>query len=255
MESNALNFKDKVCLVTGASTGIGRETALQFAACGAKVAISDINLDRAHETQTALKLNGADCLLISCDVSKPQEIKNLIETVMQKYGRLDCAVNNAGVEGAMAPLLDSSLENWEKVIDTNLRSVWLCMKYEIPEMIKSGGGTIVNISSIAGLIGFPGLSAYVASKHGIIGLTKTAALEYASQNIRVNAVCPGPIMTPMLERLMETEGLKEQLTKSVPQGRIGRPQEVAKSIVYLCSDFSTYVTGQSLAVDGGWVAQ
>jgi NAD(P)-dependent dehydrogenase (short-subunit alcohol dehydrogenase family) len=176
----------------------------------------------------------------------------LVEKTIQKYGRLDCAYNNAGIEGAPSSTVECSSENWDRTIDTNLKGVWLCMKYEIPEMLKHGKGSIVNCSSIAGLVGFETIPAYVASKHGVIGLTETAALEFAKKNIRVNAVCPGAIHTPMLDRF--TKGEEQQMANQDPMGRIGRPEEIAESVLWLCSDKASYVTGQSLAVDGGWVA-
>lgn len=256
LTSSNWNFKDKVVLVTGAATGIGRDVAVRLAKAGSRLVLSDVNEDICLQTVQMAKEAGAQVHFFKCDVSREENVKALVSFAVQKYGRLDIACNNAGVEGEQKPTADCTFENWDKVINTNLKGVWMCMKYQIPEMIKSGGGTIVNISSIAGLIGFSGLPAYVASKHGVIGLTKTAALEYAANKIRVNAICPGPIMTPMLKRLMDTTpGFTDAITAGVPQKRIGEPSEVSETILFLCSDQASYITGQALAVDGGWVAQ
>lgn len=250
------NFTGKVALITGASSGIGRDTALEFARCGAKVVVSDIHADLGLQTTQLITQKGGDSLFVQCDVSNPKQVESLLNQTIKKYGRLDIACNDAGVEGQQASTTDCPIDNWDRVINTNLKGLWLCMKYQIPEMLKMGGGSIVNISSIAGLIGFPSLPAYVASKHGVVGLTKTAALEFAQQNIRVNAICPGPIMTPMLKRLMDkTPGFRESIVAGVPEKRIGEPMEVASTVLFLCSEQASYITGQSLAIDGGWVAQ
>ncbi len=250
------DFSDKVVLVTGASSGIGRETALEFAACGAKVVVSDIDSDLGQQTTDKINEKGGEALFVSCDVSNPTEVTHLVDKTMSHFGKLNVACNNAGIEGDMSPTADCGADNFDKVINTNLRGVFLALKAEIPALIQSGGGAIVNLSSIAGLVGFPGLPAYVASKHGIAGLTKTAALENANKGLWINAVCPGPIMTPMLERLMATSpGFEESLTASVPERRIGTPKEVAQTILFLSSDQARFITGQCLAIDGGMVAQ
>ena len=246
------SFENKVVIVTGAGSGIGRATALAFAQEGAKVVVSDFHEKDGQETVSQISSLGAEASFIKCDVSQEAQVKELVEKTIQKYGRLDCAYNNAGIEGAPSSTVECSTENWDRTIDTNLKGVWLCMKYEIPEMLKHGKGSIVNCSSIAGLVGFETIPAYVASKHGVIGLTETAALEFAKKNIRVNAVCPGAIHTPMLDRF--THGEEQQMANQDPMGRIGRPEEIAESVLWLCSDKASYVTGQSLAVDGGWVA-
>jgi NAD(P)-dependent dehydrogenase (short-subunit alcohol dehydrogenase family) len=246
------SFENKVIIVTGAGSGIGRATALAFAQEGAKVVVSDFHEQEGQETVSQIRSLGAEAYFIKCDVSQEPQVKELVEKTIQKYGRLDCAYNNAGIEGAPSSTVECSSENWDRTIDTNLKGVWLCMKYEIPEMLKHGKGSIVNCSSIAGLVGFETIPAYVASKHGVIGLTETAALEFAKKNIRVNAVCPGAIHTPMLDRF--TKGEEQQMANQDPMGRIGRPEEIAESVLWLCSDKASYVTGQSLAVDGGWVA-
>lgn len=250
------DFKGKVAMVTGAASGIGRETALKFAQNGAQVALSDLDEDHGLQTNQLIEEAGGSSFFMKCDVSQASEVGAFVDQTISKCGRLDYVCNDAGVEGVLGPITDCTNENWEKVINTNLKGVWLCMKRQIPELLLVGGGAIVNVSSIAGLIGFPGLPAYVASKHGVVGLTKTASLEFAEKNIRVNAVCPGPIMTPMLERLMDTvPGFKEKILAGVPEHRIGQPADVANTVLYLCSEQAAYITGQTLAIDGGWVAQ
>lgn len=246
------SFENKVVIVTGASSGIGLATAKAFAREGAKVVISDINEQAGQETVKSIENESGEATFIKCDVSSEEDVKNLVDMTIQKYGRLDCAYNNAGIEGTPSSTTECSVSNWDKTINTNLKGVWLCMKYEIPAMLKNGKGSIVNCSSIAGLVGFETIPAYVASKHGVIGLTETASLEFAKQNIRVNAVCPGVIDTPMLERF--TQGNEEQMAQQDPMGRVGRPEEIADSVLWLCSEKSSYVTGQAIAIDGGWVA-
>lgn len=247
-------FKDKVALVTGGSSGIGRATALAFARNGAKVVIADWTENQ--ETIDMIENLGSDAIFVKCDVSKASDVKTLIEKIIATFGRLDFAYNNAGIEGISAPTQDCSEENWDKTIGINLKGIWLCMKYEIPEMLKKGKGVIVNCSSVAGLVGFQGSPAYVASKHGVIGLTKTAALENAKLGIRINAVCPGIIKTPMIDRVTgnkkETE---EQFARMEPVGRFGLPEEIANAVIWLCLDEASFVTGIAMPVDGGFVAQ
>lgn len=248
------SFKDKVALVTGGASGIGRATALNFARKGTKVVIAD--WIENQETIDIIENLGGDGIFVKCDVSKASDVKALIEKTVATYGRLDYAFNNAGIEGTSAPTQDCSEENWDKTIGVNLKGIWLCMKYEIPEMIKKGKGVIVNCSSVAGLVGFQGFPAYVASKHGIIGLTKTAALENAKLGIRVNVVCPGVIQTPMIDRLTgKKKETVEQFTDLEPIGRFGKPEEIADAVVWLCSDEASFVTGLAMPVDGGFVAQ
>ena len=247
-------FKNKVALVTGGSSGIGKATALAFARKGTKVVIADWieNL----ETMDMIENLGGDAIFIKCDVSKSEDVKSLIKKTIATFGRLDFAFNNAGIEGTSAPTQDCSEENWDKTIGINLKGIWLCMKYEIPEMLKKNKGAIVNCASVAGLVGFQGLSAYVASKHGIIGLTKTAALEYAQLGIRVNVVCPGVIQTPMIDRLTgKKKDSIEQFTGLEPVGRFGEPEEIANAVLWLCSDEASFVTGIAMPVDGGFVAR
>ena len=253
---NVYNFAGKVAFVTGGASGIGQAAALAFGAAGAWVAIADINEDGGLKTAKLIQEAGGEAVFFKCDFGNLAATEYTIHSVIKKTGKLDFAFNNAGVEGDSASTADCTSENWHRVIDVNLRGVWLCMKHEIHVMLRQGGGSIVNTSSIAGLVGFPNSPAYVASKHGILGLTKTAALEYARRNIRVNAVCPGVIETPMIERAsIGKEFFKEELKKSEPMGRLGTPEEVASAVLWLCSDQASFVTGQALSVDGGWLAQ
>lgn len=256
MSNGSYNFKGKVALVTGASSGIGRAAALAFAREGANVVIADILTEGASQTARMVEDFGRKALFIQCDVSREDEVRNVMNKTIETFGRLDCAFNDAGIEGKQALTSDCTEENWNKVIDVNLKGTWLCMKYEISQMVKQGGGAIVNCSSVAGLTGFQGIPAYVASKHGVVGLTKAAALEYAKSKVRVNAVCPGVIQTPMIERFTHGEAeIQKQLVEGEPIGRVGRPEEVAEAVLWLCSDAASFVTGLPMAVDGGWVAQ
>jgi NAD(P)-dependent dehydrogenase (short-subunit alcohol dehydrogenase family) len=249
-------LEGKAALVTGAGSGIGRATAKAFVREGARVIVSDVNVAGGEETVAAIKKQGGDARFIRCDISKPAEVEALIRGTVEAFGRLDCAVNNAGIGGLMGPTGDYPEEAWDQVIATNLKGGWLCMKYEVQQMLKQGGGSIVNTASVAGLVGFQMGPAYVAAKHGIIGLTKTVALEYAKANIRVNAVCPGVIRTPMVT--VSTDQNKEveaALIASEPIGRMGEPEEVAEALVWLCSSAASFITGAALPVDGGFVAQ
>lgn len=247
-------FEGKVAIVTGGSFGIGRAAAITYAKCGAKVMIADWVED--NETLNIIKKFGGEAIFFKCDVSDDTNVSLMVETTIKTFGRLDFAFNNAGIEGISAPTQDCTLENWERTVNVNLKGVWLCMKYEIPYMLKQGKGAIVNNASIAGLVGFPGIPAYVASKHGVLGLTKNAALENAKLGIRVNAVCPGVIKTPMIDRFTgKNKEVEKQFENMEPIGRMGQPEEVAEAVIWLCSDSASFVTGQALAVDGGWVAQ
>jgi NAD(P)-dependent dehydrogenase (short-subunit alcohol dehydrogenase family) len=247
-------FKNKVALVTGGSSGIGRAVALAFAKKGANVVVIDwIEND---EMVDLIKELGSEAIFIKCDVSKTDDVKSMVAQTIAAFGRLDYAFNNAGIEGTQANTFDCTEENWDKTIGVNLKGVWLSMKYEIPEILKQGKGAIVNCASVAGMIGFAGLPAYVASKHGIVGLTKTTALEFATQGIRVNVVCPGVIQTPMIDRLTgKTKEAIEQFTGLEPMRRFGLPEEIANAVVWLCSDEASFVTGHVMAVDGGFTAQ
>lgn len=256
MQDVEYDFNKRVALVTGAAAGIGRMTALAFARNGANVIVADTQEQAGTETARMIEEMGRKALFIRCDVSKEAEVKEMLRRAIETFGRVDYAFNNAGIEGKQGITPDCTEENWNRVIDINLKGVWLCMKYQIPQMLKQGGGAIVNCSSIAGLIGFPGIPAYVASKHGVIGLTKTAALEYAKSNIRVNVVSPGVIQTAMIDRFVHGEAqIRQQLVAGEPVGRVGKPEEIANAVLWLSSDASSFVTGETLAVDGGWVAQ
>lgn len=250
-------LKDKVIIVTGGGSGIGRASSLCFAEEGAKVVIGDIDVKGGEETARMIRSAGGDAIFVRCDVSNIQDAKNMVERTVEEYGRLDCAFNNAGIEGVNAPVAEYPDEIWDKAIGVNLIGVYHCMKYEIEQMLKNGGGSIVNNSSILGLVGFAQASAYVAAKHGVLGLTKTAAIEYATKGIRVNAVCPGFITTPMLERggIMTNPELMKFVTDLHPMKRMGKPEEIAESVIWLFTEASSFVTGISLLVDGGYLAQ
>ena len=252
----ARQFEGKASLVTGGASGIGQAAALAFAREGAKVIVADVLAEGGEETVGMIKEAGGQATFIKTDVSKAIEVERLIKKAVGTYGRIDFAFNNAGIEGVLALTADCTEENWDRTISINLKGIWLCMKYEIPEMLKQGGGAIVNNSSVAGLVGFQGFPAYCASKGGVVQLTRTAALEYAKAGIRVNVVCPGVIRTPMVERLLSGQPEAEAgFIAMEPIGRMGKPEEVAEAVVWLCSDAASFVTGYPLAVDGGLVAQ
>lgn len=249
-------LQDKVALVTGAGSGIGRAAALAFAEEGAKVVVADVVTEGAEETVKMIKKAGGEAVSVKVDVSQPQQVEAMVKAAADTFGRLDCAFNNAGVElEAGVPAYQYSEDGWDKTIAVNLKGVWLCMKYEIEQMLKQGGGAIVNTASIAGLTG-RGSIAYAASKHGVVGLTKVAALENATFGIRVNAVCPAAIDTPMVKHAMSiSPEIKEFIENMQPVGRIGRPEEVAQAVVWLCSEASSFTTGHALPIDGGMMAQ
>jgi NAD(P)-dependent dehydrogenase (short-subunit alcohol dehydrogenase family) len=245
-------LENKVALITGGTTGIGRDTAVLFAKAGAKVIFSGRREVEGNETLSLVRAEGGDGYFIKSDASKSADVESLVQKTIDKYGRLDVAFNNAGIEGVWAPLIEQTEENWDQVQNINLKGVWLSLKYEILQMLKQGGGgAIVNMSSVAGLIGAAGAGVYVASKHGVLGLTKSAAIEYAAHGIRVNAVCPGVIETPMAERAFAEPALSKRMLSLHPLGRFGKPLEVAEAVLWLCSDKSSFTTGQYLGIDGG----
>jgi NAD(P)-dependent dehydrogenase (short-subunit alcohol dehydrogenase family) len=242
----------KVALVTGGAMGIGEATALSFAREGAKVAVADLDAAKGQDVANRIKDGGTEAVFMKCDVSKSGDVKQMIETVVERFGRLDCAFNNAGII-VLAPTAELSEDDWDRMIAIDLKGVWLCMKYEIQQMLKQGSGAIVNSASVAGYIGTPGMCAYTAAKHGVVGITKTAALEYVKAGIRVNAVCPGAIETPILAPL--DDAVKEVLKQMHPIGRFGRPEEIASAVLWLCSDAASFCTGIAMPVDGGLLAQ
>ncbi len=244
-------FEGKVALVTGAGSGIGRASASTFAREGARVVVADIVTEGAEETVRLIEVSGGEATFIKTDVSVGAEAAALVEHAVGTYGRLDYAHNNAGVLGKMSKTADCSEEEWDRIIGINLKGVWLCMRNEIPRMLENGGGAIVNTASVSGIVGVRSLPAYVASKHGVAGLTKAAALDYARAGIRVNAVCPGFIDTP----LVAFTGGDDSRGAMLPIGRLGTPQEVAEAVVWLCSDASSYVTGHTMVVDGAMTAE
>ncbi|MHC5739515.1 SDR family oxidoreductase [Nostoc sp.] len=245
-------YTGKVAFVTGAANGIGRATALAFARKGAHVVVADISEQGNQETAHMIEQLGGRAIAVKCDVTRSEDVKAALSKTIETFGRLDFAFNNAGVEQKNTAIAEIEESEWDRIVNINLRGVFLCMKYEIPLLLKQGGGAIVNTSSGAGVIGIKGGAAYTAAKHGLIGLTKSAALDYASQNIRINAVCPGYIDTSMMDRFTggTPEG-REQVISEEPIGRMGQPEEIANAVVWLCSDASSFVVGHALVVDGG----
>jgi NAD(P)-dependent dehydrogenase (short-subunit alcohol dehydrogenase family) len=248
-------LEGKVGLVTGGTSGIGRDTAVLFAKAGAKVVVSGRREPEGQETIELIGAAGGDGLFVKADVSKASDVETLIQKAVERFGRLDIAFNNAGIEGVWVPIVRQSEEDWDRTIDINLKGVWLCLKYEIRQMLlQGGGGAIVNMASVVGLIGAAGAAAYSASKHGVMGLTKAAALETARNGIRINAVCPAAVETTMAERLYNAPAVHKYVLSCHPVGRFGRPAEIAEAVVWMCSDRASFMTGQSLVIDGGFLA-
>jgi NAD(P)-dependent dehydrogenase (short-subunit alcohol dehydrogenase family) len=249
------DFQGKVVLVTGGTSGIGRDTAVLFAKSGAKVAVTGRREVAGAETLEMIGRAGGEGIFLKGDVAKTADVQSMVQKTVEKFGRLDVAFNNAGIEGNWVPIVEQAEEDWDRVIAINLKGVWLSLKYELTQMLKQGGGgAIVNMSSIAGWIGSPGAATYCASKHGVMGLTKAAALEYAKNGIRVNAVCPAVIETAMAGRLFGEPEINKFLLTQHALGRFGTPAEVADAVVWMCSDRAAFMTGQSITLDGGFLA-
>jgi NAD(P)-dependent dehydrogenase (short-subunit alcohol dehydrogenase family) len=254
-------FDGKVALITGASSGIGRVAAKYFSKAGAKVVVAaDKNIKGGEETAAMINANGGEALFVKCDVSKSADVKNMVDTCVRTYGRLDYAFNNAGIgaDGKRLPvydLIDLPEEDWDRVIDVNLKGAWLCLKYEVLQMIKQNYGSIVFTGSMGGLKGAPGLGSYSPSKHGLVGLVKTAAREIGKYGIRVNVICPSLTENTMLfdNLTSSVSEIKDQTTKEIPLGRLGKPEDMAEAVIWLCSDASSFITGHALPIDGGWI--
>lgn len=248
-------LEGKVAVVTGGTSGIGRETGVRFAKAGVKVVIAGRREQEGEETLDLVSAAGGEGLFLKTDVTKASEVEALIQKTVERFGRLDIAFNNAGIEGAWVPIVRQSEQDWDRTIEVNLKGVWLCLKYEIRQMVKqAGSGAIVNMASVMGSIGSAGAAAYTASKHGVIGLTKAAALETAKARIRINAICPATIETSMADRLFGAPAVYKQILAYHPIGRFGKPAEIAEAVVWMCSDNASFMTGQSLILDGGFLA-
>src|SRR6059058_3078281 len=251
-----LSFENKVALVTGAGSGMGLATAKAFAEAGASVVLADIQEEAVRAAAEQLEASGRKALALRCDVSDDGQVASMIELTVSSFGRLDAAFNNAGVMQRRADTADISGDEWDRVLAINLRGVWSCMKYELRQMLQQGSGAIVNCSSIGGVIGNPGLAAYSAAKHGVLGLTQSAALEYAARGIRINAVCPGTIKTPMVQSMIGGDAkVLDKMVQGEPIGRLGEPEEIAAAVLWLCSPGASFVVGHPLLVDGGYTAR
>ena len=248
-----ISFENKVARVTGAGSGLGLATAKAFAQSGASVVLADTNERAAQVAAEELSAQGNKALAIRCDVADDTQVETMVEQTVNTFGRLDVAYNNAGVQNNVAEAADSTPEDFDRVMSINLRGVWNCMRFELRQMLKQEGGAIVNCSSIGGLVAGPKRGTYQASKHGVLGLTKSAALDYAARGIRINAVCPGIIHTPMLDKMMATQAdALQAMLKDVPIGRLGRPEEIASAVLWLCSSAASFMIGHALTVDGGY---
>ena len=250
-----ITFENKVALVTGAGSGLGLATAKAYALSGASVVLADWDKETVESAAEELKDRGGAALAVHCDVADDAQVEAMVAQTVSTFGRLDIAYNNAGMQNLLAETADATRDDYERVMSINLGGVWSCMKFELQQMRRQGSGAIVNCSSLGGLVGGPERGTYHAAKHGVLGLTKSAALEYAARGIRINAICPGLFWTPMAERMAATgqsEAL-DALLKAVPMGRYGKPEEIADVVLWLCSDASSYVTGQSISVDGGFI--
>jgi NAD(P)-dependent dehydrogenase (short-subunit alcohol dehydrogenase family) len=249
-------MKSKVVIITGGASGIGRATAIAFAREGARVVIGDLDKASGENTVSAIKETGGDAIFVHVDVGTSADVQELVRKAVEKYAGLDYAFNNAGLVGSYAGIVDTPEEDWNRVVATNLTGVWLCMKYEIPEMLKRGGGAIVNNGSVTGLVGTPGFVGNVATKHGILGITKSAALQYATQGIRINAVAPGAIRSPLSDQIKALHpDVEAAILAAIPQSRWGEPEEIAEAVMFLCSDRASHITGHVLTVDGGFTAR
>jgi NAD(P)-dependent dehydrogenase (short-subunit alcohol dehydrogenase family) len=248
-------LEGKVAVVTGGTSGIGRDTAVLFAKSGAKVAVVGRREPEGNETVELIRAAGGEGIFVKADVTRAAAVESLVQRAVESFGRVDVAFNNAGTEGVWVPIIRQSEEDWDRTINVNLKSVWLCLKYEIRQLlIQGGGGAIVNMASIMGMIGSAGAAAYTASKHGVIGLTKAAALETAQQNIRINAICPGVVETDLSKRIFSAPAVHKFVLGCHPIGRFAKPREIAEAVIWMCSDQASFMTGQSFVIDGGFLA-